>query len=348
MVADLGAPREGGTVLVLNAGSTSLKFGLFRVDSTSCETLLDGDIETEDVSSAVSQAVARLAGHPAPRAVGHRIVHGGAAVRRHCLIDARVLRDLEAARALAPLHVLPALAAVRYATRHFPGLPQIACLDTAFHADMPEVARTYPLPEAIRSAGAVRYGFHGLSCQSIVRQLGDGLPERLVIAHLGGGCSVTAVQAGRSVDTTMGLTPAGGVMMTTRAGDLDPGLLIWLMRERGLDSHALETLVNRDSGLLGASGLSGDLRALRANRSAAARLAIEMLVASLAKAVAGMMTVLGGADLIICTGGIGEHDADLRQALFERLAWTGIPRRAVTALPSREDEEMARIVHALL
>ena len=328
-------------VLVLNAGSTSLKSGLYRVDGETCETVESAEAEGNDQAAIEVE----LANWPPPDIVGHRIVHGGAKVRDHCLIDDAVMADLDAAKALAPLHVPPALAGVRWARRRFPGLPQVACLDTAFHAGMPDVAKTYPLPADIRAAGVVRYGFHGLSCASIVRQLGAELPERLVIAHLGGGCSVTAVKAGRSIDTTMGLTPTGGLMMATRAGDLDPGVLIYLMRERGVDADALEDMVDRHSGLLGASGQSGDLRKLDEHPNAAAELAVAMFARSAAKAIAAAMTALGGADLLVFTGGVGEHDDSMRLAILESLSWAGIGEARV--LPSLEDEEIARIAWAV-
>ncbi len=324
-------------VLALNAGSTSLKYGLYRVDGDRRETIEGAEADGNDPSA----IAARLSSWPAPEIVGHRIVHGGAKVRKHCLIDDSVLADLEAAKALAPLHAPPALAGVRFARERFPGIPHVACLDTAFHAEMPEVAKTYPLPAKIRAAGVVRYGFHGLSCQSIVRQLGDRLPQRLVIAHLGGGCSVTAVLAGRSIDTTMGLTPSGGIMMATRAGDLDPGALIYLMRAQGLDADAVEDLIDRRSGLLGASGRSGDLRKLHNSPNDEAALAVAMFVRSAAKGIAAMMTSLGGADLLVFTGGVGEHDTAVREAIVKSLAWAGIGEARV--LPSLEDEEIARI-----
>src|SRR6185437_10407939 len=157
---------------------------------------------------------------PAPAAIGHRIVHGGPHLRRHCLIDESVLRQLESAAAFAPLHVPAALAVIRYAREHFPGLPQVACFDTAFHARMPDVARVLPLAPELRQAGIQRYGFHGLSCESILRQLGSDVPARVIIAHLGNGASITAVKDGKSIDTSMGLTPTGGVIMGTRSGDL--------------------------------------------------------------------------------------------------------------------------------
>ena len=190
-----------------------------------------------------------------PAAIGHRIVHGGPKLRQHCLIDDTVLTQLEAATAFAPLHIPSALSVIRFAQEHFPGLPQAACFDTTFHAGLPDVARVLPIARELQFEGIQRYGFHGLSCELIVRQLANDLPRRLVIAHLGNGASVTAVQAGKSIDTSMGLTPTGGVIMGTRSGDLDPGVLVYLMREKKFDAAMLEELIDRRSGLLGISGV---------------------------------------------------------------------------------------------
>jgi acetate kinase len=335
-------------VLALNSGSSSLKFGLYRVGPSTLETLLSG--ETEAAGDAQRDAVAhvgRLLAErelPAPAAVGHRVVHGGPGLRRHALIDAEVLRRLEAATPFAPLHLPPALAVIRYARERFPQARHAACLDTAFHAGLPEVARVLPLPKALRAEGVERYGFHGLSCESIVRRLGRDLPRRLVIAHLGNGASVTAVQDGRSIDTTMGLTPTGGLVMGTRCGDLDPGVLLYLMREKGYDRARIEDLVDHRSGLLGISGLDGDMRRLReaARSSADARLAIEMFCYSARKHVAAMIAALGGVDLLVFTGGIGEHDAQVRDAICRGLACP------VRVLAAEEEAQIARHARELM
>jgi acetate kinase len=345
MTASASAP-----VLALNSGSSSLKFGLYRLGSSSAEALLSGEEETtgEGQRNALRRIVKLLAdGHlPDPAAIGHRVVHGGAGLRRHCLIDDDVLRQLEAATVFAPLHAPQALSVIRFAKEHFPRRPQAACLDTAFHADLPEVAGTLPIPKELRSGGIQRYGFHGLSCESIVRQLrqpGGDLPNRLVIAHLGNGASVTAVKDGRSIDTSMGLTPTGGVIMGTRCGDLDPGVLVYLMREKNFDTARLEDLVDHRSGLLGISGIGGDMRRLHeaAPSSADARLAIDMFCYSVRKQVGAMIAVLEGVDLLVFTGGIGEHDADVRAAICRGLAGLGslVP---VRVLASEEDAQIAR------
>lgn len=382
-------------VLALNSGSSSLKFGLYRVGPAQAELLISGAaaaigspsgrFEAVDahqhalVSERVliptqGDAVIRIGRvladckMPAPGAVGHRIVHGGPNLLRHCLIDDAVLRELKAAAVFAPLHVPPALAVIQYARAHFPGLGQAACFDTSFHAALPPVARVLPLPKELQSEGIRRYGFHGLSCESIVRQLADDLPERLVIAHLGSGASITAVKAGHSIDTSMGLTPTGGVLMGTRSGDLDPGVLIFLLREKGFDATMLEELVDRRAGLLGISGVDSDMRRLHeaAPTSADARLAIQMFCTSIRKQIAAMGAVLEGIDTLAFTGGIGENDSEVRAAICSGLSWLGVTpegapagtardhgsdaaaRCLVRILPSQEDEQIARHTWALL
>ena len=361
------------TVLAFNSGSSSLKFGLYRVDSNGAEKVFGDSFPTADDPDAMTRVARVLAacGMPPPDAIGHRIVHGGPALRQHCRIDDAVLRQLQGAAAFAPLHTPAALALIRFAQAHFPGVPQVACFDTRFHAGLPDVARVLPIARELQSEGIQRYGFHGLSLESIVRQLGDALPQRLVIAHLGNGASITAVKAGLSIDTSMGMTPSGGVVMGTRSGDLDPGVLVYLMREKKFDAARLEALVDQGSGLRGISGLSGDMRRLHeaavSNRDA--RLAIEMFCYSVRKQVAAMVAVLGGLDMLVFTGGIGENDAQVRAEICAGLAWVGVrlddahnraasnpsrrinddaSRCQVLVLASQEDEQIARHAWALL
>ena len=381
-------------VLALNSGSSSLKFGLYRVGSARTDMLLSGQAEAigdseskfrardsrhdKLISETVPipsqrEAIIRIerlldeAGMPAPDAVGHRIVHGGPKLRQHCLIDDAVLRQLESAAAFAPLHTPTAMSVIRFAQEHFPGIAQVACFDTTFHAELPEVARVLPIPRELQSEGIQRYGFHGLSYESIVHELANDLPDRLVIAHLGNGASVTAVKAGKSVDTSMGLTPTGGAIMGTRSGDLDPGVLVYLMREKKFDAAMLEDLVDHRSGLLGISGVSSDMRRLHqaASTNADARLAIEMFCYSVRKQLAGMIAVLGGVDMVVFTGGIGENDAQVRAAICGALSWMGVSldearnrsasdpvndaasRCTVRVIASQEDQQIARHTWAL-
>jgi acetate kinase len=382
-------------VLALNSGSSSLKFGLYRAGPSRIEMLLSGEAEAIGDTSGKCHAedshgnallaeagpipsqreaiirIGRLlidAKMPAPDAIGHRIVHGGPKLRHHCLIDAVVLTQLEKATAFAPLHIPSALSVIRFAQQHFPRLPQAACFDTTFHAGLPAVARVLPIARELQSEGIQRYGFHGLSCESIVHQLGNDLPNRLVIAHLGNGASVTAVKRGRSIDTSMGLTPTGGVIMGTRSGDLDPGVLVYLMREKKFDADMIEELVDRRSGLLGISGIGSDMRQLHdaAPTDADARLAVAMFCYSARKQVAAMIAALDGLDLLVFTGGIGENDAEARAAICGGLSWLGLTldedrnrsannpisgsgsRCAVHVLPSQEDEQIARHSWALV
>ncbi|KQN22535.1 MULTISPECIES: acetate/propionate family kinase [unclassified Sphingomonas] len=332
----------GALILALNSGSSTVKYGLYAVDPEPA-LLIGGTIETADGHVSVLDALdAAVRDSPAPTAIGHRIVHGGPHRTAHCLIDDAVTADLVAACAFAPLHGPAALALIAAARARFPGLPQVACFDTAFHADLPDVAQVLPIPRRYRASGVRRYGFHGLSCESILARLGEGVPSRLVIAHLGNGASVTAVRDGRSVDTSMGLTPSGGVTMATRTGDIDPGILLYLLRETGLDAGALATLIDHESGMAGISGLSGDMRVLRAaaGSNPDADLAIRMFERSVCKQIAAMAATLGGLDLLVLTGGIGEHDRATQQAIGTGLEW--LPGLATRIVASREDDEIAR------
>ena len=317
----------GDIVLALNSGSSSVKFGVYAVDAPDCVLLTSGAFEGADTGPAVFDHIARVltdAGTAAPTSIGHRIVHGGPDLRRHCRIDADVVRQLEAAVPFAPLHLPASLALIQGAGECYPEVPQVACFDTAFHATLPEVAYTLPISKDLRAGGLRRYGFHGLSCESILRQLGPA-PERLIIAHLGNGASITAVRDGRSIDTSMGLTPSGGVVMGTRSGDLDPGVLIFLLRERGFDATTLEELIDHRSGLLGVSGLSGDMRRLHdAHADPDAALAVAMFCMSVRKQIGAMIAVLGGIDMLVFTGGIGEHDDLVRTTICDGLRWVGL------------------------
>jgi len=376
-------------VLALNSGSSSLKFGLYLVGPLHTQRLVSGEAESIGMAAAVfhaedstgnallhesadltsqKDAVVRIARlltdlkMPAPQSIGHRIVHGGPKLLNHCIINESVLNQLDAAVAFAPLHMPPTLSVIRFSEAHFPCVPQVACFDTSFHAHMPDIARVLPIPHALRAEGIQRYGFHGLSCESIVRQLGNAVPGKLLIAHLGNGASITAVKDGKSIDTSMGLTPTGGIIMGTRSGDLDPGVLIYLARRKMLNADQLEDLVDRHSGLLGVSGVSADLRDLHkvANSKPDARLAIDMFCYSAAKQLAAMSVALGGVDTIVFTGGIGENDARARALICGHLGAIGVHLDAarnrdardlisddvsqcqVRVLPSQEDEQIAR------
>jgi len=263
---------------------------------------------------------------PAPRVVGHRIVHGGPHLREHQRITPAVLKQLEEAVVFAPLHLPRALDVVRQAMSDFPEAVPVACFDTAFHRTLPEYAARLPFPDAFWEKGLRRYGFHGLSCESILNALGNDVPGRMVIAHLGNGCSVTAVRNGISVETTMGLTPMGGVMMGTRTGDLDPGVMLYLLQAEHYEPEQLQQLLNHRSGLLGVSGLSSDMRHLleASQDNPKAFMAVEMFCYQIRKSLGSMAAVLGGLDLFVFTGGIGEHAAPVRTKISSGLEHLGI------------------------
>ena len=285
----------------------------------------------------VEQAIAEVlevvsgSGMPKFEAVGYRVVHPGPKLRQHVRITPQVLHDLEAASEFAPLHDPEAVQMIRAFMERFPKLPHYACFDTVFHQTMPVEATTYPLPPEYAERGVRRYGFHGLSCESIVRQLqreGE-VPRRMVIAHLGSGCSVTALVDGRSVDTTMGLTPTGGVVMGTRSGDLDPGLVLYLLREGPAEDRVaeVEALLNHASGMVALSGMENDVKAMRkaaAKGNERAALALKIFTRSVTKAMGGFSWLLGGLDAIVFAGGIGEHDAQTRMEIAGGLAELGV------------------------
>jgi acetate kinase len=330
-------------ILALNTGSSSLKYGLYEVGGDAVEALLSDQADAPGGNGDPLQAIVaalREKHLPVPDAIGHRIVHGGPNIRDHARIDDALMAHLEEAKAYAPLHVPPAVGMVKRAREAFPDAPQVACFDTAFHKTMPAVAKALPLPADLRQGGIERYGFHGLSYESIVRQLGADMPSRVVIAHLGNGASLCAVSDGKSIDTTMGLTPTGGIVMGTRPGDLDPGVLLYLMREKGYDAERLETLVDRESGLKGLSGGTSDMRQLHAANDDASRLARDVFVHTARKHIAAMVASLGGLDLLVFTGGIGENDGVTRDAILAGLQWLGDFNSRV--IPTEEDAQIAR------
>jgi len=353
-------------ILVVNSGSSSIKFSIFAVlvanedsgaPTVAPRSLLEGElsgigeaestlkIQGEGASRSaesrmgihgVHQAIAEVlgvvsgSGRPTFEAVGYRVVHPGPKLREHVRITPEVLRDLEAASEFAPLHDPEAVEMIRAFMERFPKLPHFACFDTVFHQTMPVEASTYPLPPEYAERGVRRYGFHGLSCESIVRQLKrkGGVPRRMVIAHLGSGCSVTALVDGRSVDTTMGLTPTGGVVMGTRSGDLDPGLVLYLLRQdKGDRVDEVEALLNHASGMVALSGMDNDVKAVReaaAKGDARVILALAIFTRSVKKAMGSFSWLLGGLDAIVFAGGIGEHDWQSRAEITSGLAGLGV------------------------
>ncbi len=339
-------------ILVLNAGSSSLKFAAFGAGSGAALTRsAEGEIEiaapghaeppgagtsaadrpARNHEEALERAFARLdADAPeAPlAAIGHRIVHGGERFATPVRVDERVLTELEALIPLAPLHQPHGLAAIRAVATRRPELPQIACFDTAFHASLPRDARRFALPRALTEAGVRRYGFHGLSYEWAAERLAALDPAaargRAVAAHLGNGASLCALRAGRSLATTMGMTALDGLAMGTRCGALDPGVVLHLLRLHDGDVDAVEDLLYRRSGLLGVSGVSSDMRTLLASDDPRAAEAVDLFVDRIGHELGALTAALGGLDALVFTGGIGEHAAEIRARVCRGAAWLGV------------------------
>ncbi|CAB1129973.1 Acetate kinase [Candidatus Hydrogenisulfobacillus filiaventi] len=380
-------------VLAVNSGSSSLKFTLYQMGPGVEQPLAVGAVERiglpagrlwldrdgarvldegesfprhRDAVAAMFRALEGQ-GLPAPAAVGHRFVSGGPRYRRHCRITPAFRADIRNYLAFAPLHLPPAIAAVEAVAAEWGAVPQVACFDTAFHRQLPERAARLPLPRNLWHEGVRRYGFHGLSYEYLLSRLGPDGGGRAVLAHLGNGASLAAVDHGEPMDTTMGLTPTGGLMMGTRSGDLDPGVLLYLLNEKGYDARQLERLLDHLSGLLGVSGVSSDMQTLlaRAPQDAHAAQAVELFAYSAAKAVGAMAVALGGLDTLVFSGGIGEHAAPVRAAICRPLAFLGIrldpeanarqaplisapaSRVHVRVIPTDEDRVIARHTYRL-
>ncbi|HVV85334.1 MAG TPA: acetate/propionate family kinase [Kofleriaceae bacterium] len=317
--------------LVLNAGSSTLKWAV--LDTAERRALAAGDEpwRAGEAAARAEQVEALLRRVPAFDVAGHRIVHGGLRYTAAAVVDRQVRADLDALAALDPLHMQPALAGVDAVARAAPASVQVAAFDTAFHATMPEAAAGYGLPYAWTERwGLRRFGFHGLSvayAAGRVRELLGRVPPRTIVCHLGSGCSVTALADGRSVDTTMGFTPLEGVMMATRAGSVDPGLLLHLQARCGVGLDELAEVLQHGSGLLGVSGVSADLREVQAAADGGdprAKLACERFTLTLRRAVGAMAGVLEGVDAIVFTGGIGEHSARVRGDVAAALRFAGL------------------------
>ncbi|AGX87010.1 acetate/propionate family kinase [Candidatus Symbiobacter mobilis] len=362
-------------ILAVNAGSSSLKFSLFPlVDSQVLPQTLSGRIEglepggtpklewrwRGEVSSrdlqfgpgpvfaqalqGLRDLLGELDGDTTPVAVAHRVVHGGAQYRQSVVVDAKVLADLHVLISLAPLHQPHNLEGIRAFADIFEGVPQVACFDTAFHATLPEVDYRFPLPESLYVQGLRRYGFHGLSYQYVMGalpQYSGRAKGKVLMAHLGNGASLCGAVGGESRATTMGFSALDGLMMGTRTGSLDAGVMLYLM-EQGWDHDRMQRLLYKESGLLGVSGSSADMRFLRSDQGDKARLAVEMFRYRVLREAGAMVACIQGIDVLTFSGGIGEHDVALRREVVRGLAWMGIeideernqsvPRGAVTAL----------------
>ncbi len=340
-------------ILCFNSGSSSVKFALFqcrgqeenllvrgaveriglqagllRVQGPTKKILVELNRDFADHNVAVHAALDAMDGQdlPRPKAVGHRVVHGGAERNSPMAVDQRLLADLKKLIAFAPLHLPAEILGIEAVSRRFPGILQVACFDTAFHRRLPEIAQRFPLPRNLWDHGVRKYGFHGLSYEYILDVLGKAAMGRTIIAHLGNGASMAAVQDGQPLDTTMGFTPTGGLMMGTRCGDLDPGVLLYLLREKVLSVAGLEDLVNHQSGLLGVSGISSDMKILleRKNSDPRAALAVGMFCYHVRKHIGALAAVLEGLETLVFTGGIGEKAAPVRQSVCQGLAYLGV------------------------
>ena len=357
------------TVLVLNSGSSSIKFGLFELAASGpallCKGLLDEheakprllvkspagddlfatrkeapDADGGHLFAEVLTFIEDRYGERSLRAVGHRIVHGGRDYSGPVALTDGVIAKLGALTPLAPLHQPRCLAPVRALAALRPRLTQIACFDTAFHHSLAPPARRFAIPRCYDERGIRRYGFHGLSFEYVAGRLAEIAPQLVakgtVIAHLGNGASLCALRDGRSVDTTMGLTPLDGLVMGTRCGTIDPGVLLYLQQHEKMSLEDVEHLLYHESGLFGVSGISADMRTLLASGEAAARQAVDLFTFRAAQQVAMMATTLGGLDCLVFTGGIGEHAKEIPSAIGERLVWLGVRIDATANEEARE------------
>jgi acetate kinase len=348
-----------GAILALNAGSSSIKFSLFEIGSADALTsIAKGEIDGIGASphfvgkDAEGKVIGeqrwdkdKAIGHEALMtnllkwidghmgsdslvAVGHRVVHGGRDFTAPVLINGDVLKALDALTPLAPLHQPHSLAPVQAIMSVRGDLPQVACFDTAFHRTMPAVAKRLALPRAYAEDGVQRYGFHGLSYEYIAGEMQRIVPGlaagRVIVAHLGNGASLCAMAAGRSVDTTMGFTALDGLVMGTRCGAIDPGVILYMLQEQHLTPAAITDILYKKSGLLGVSGISSDMRALLDNADTHARQAVELFVFRIARQTAALAGTLEGLDGVVFTAGIGEHAPEIRDAVCKRLAWLGV------------------------
>ena len=384
-------------LLVLNIGSSTIKFALYPADgdgviargrienvghepalvmNEGCDALDSAapPQDTPQIRDLTIWLLETLSARFADRrisGIGHRVVHGGRDFAAPLRVTPEILATLDRLTPLAPQHQPHNLAGITAAQDLWPGIPQVACFDTAFHHGRPRLAKLFALPRALSEEGILRYGFHGLSYAHIARLLPEIFDEKtaagkVIVAHLGSGVSLCGMEAGASVSTTMGFTALDGVMMGTRCGQIDPGVLIHLMRDKGLDADALEKLLGKQSGLLGVSGISNDMRKLAASDAPEAEEAIALFAASILHHVGALAADLGGLDGLVFTAGIGEHDAALRLRVMQGLAWLGLipdeaaneahgpiisrpeSRIATAVIPTDEEAEIRDSLRALL
>ncbi len=375
-----GLTKNHDLILALNSGSSSLKFGIYRHGASDSdeEPLLTGSadgighdngslhirsgdgkslLQRECIHESQIHALSLLATtireyiHTSPVAVGHRVVHGGPKLVRHQLITVQVLDELRAATHFAPLHIPQALKLIASAQSIFPEAAHFACFDDAFHQTIPEVASRFALPRHYFDTGIRRYGFHGISYESLVHHFGKTLPKRAIFAHLGNGSSLCALRNGKSIDTTMGLTPTGGIPMGTRSGDLDPGVIIYLLRNEKLDADKLETLLNHQSGLFGLSSGQSDVKTLEERARSGdpeSGLALDIFGVAVRKVIGAYMALLGGIDVVVFTGGIGEHSNQIRSSATHGLEAMGLTADKIKIFPTEEERQIARHCRSLI
>lgn len=344
-------------ILTINAGSSSLKFALFEAGELNCVAIgsldglgtdphlaikdgegrkilsdpLEGEAFVDDHDEAIATVLAALAKlflHAAVAAVGHRVVHGGLAFSSPVIVDDGIIEQLSGLVPLAPLHQPHNLAGIVAAERAFPGVPQVACFDTAFHRAHPFVNDAFALPRSLYEEGLRRYGFHGLSYEYVTGKLAEIAPfhakGRVIVCHLGSGASMCAIRNGSSIASTMGFSALDGLPMGTRPGQIDPGVLLYLMDQKGMDAKAISDLLYHSSGLKGLSGISNDMRDLEASDDPHAKQAIDYFVFRVRREVGAMAAVLGGLDAIVFCGGIGENSKMIRECVLEAMEWIGI------------------------
>lgn len=372
---------ENALILAINSGSSSLKLGFFREEHGDEQCLLmgtaegvgqqngrirlsglDGTVlfelnhimESQEGALETLTTVSRKYVSGDPMFVGHRIVHGGPELIDHQQIDDALLSKLQQAEHFAPLHIPKSLALISRSQNLFPNTPSFACFDTAFHRTLPEVAKRFALPTSLAAKGIRRYGFHGLSYESIVHHLGFALPARVVLAHLGSGSSLCAVRSGVSIDTTMGLTPTGGIPMATRSGDLDPGVLLFLLRSEHKTVNELEQMLNSQSGWSAISGGGPDMQQLLASRRRGdiqAKLGVDLYVTAIRKTIGAYAALMNGIDLLVFTGGIGQNSEEIRKLVCTGLDFLGLSERSnggrVLAIRTEEERQIARICRRL-
>jgi len=333
-----------------------LKGGVFKIQDANGHLVVEDQSDLPDHETALKKLFAWLKQHEPGHdldAVGHRVVHGGPHYNQPHFITPALLEELKGLVPLAPDHLPHEIKAIQATSRAFPDLPQVACFDTSFHRHMPKMAQIYALPRYYQHEGLIRYGFHGLSYEYILRQLrieaGEAAANgRIIVAHLGNGASMAAIRDGKCMDTTMGFTPAGGLVMSTRSGDLDPGVLIYLLEEKGMRPSGLNELLNQHAGLLGVSGISSDMKDLleQETTEAHAREAVDLFCYQASKHLGALTAILGGLDTLVFTAGIGENAPAVRQRICQNLSYLGLSideQRNSTnaAIIAREDSRVS-------